>query len=176
MEPQRLIRLQPRRPNDPRMILCNNLLRRRSAQKVQIETAADGAINDPIVPQQPVLPVSVPRIHAMGRRRRRRVAFLIPVPSLDVHGMRIMPVDIDFLVVVEIVRVPEGLGPVVAQTKPVDTGCQAVDVVVWHHVRYAFEELVFENDLVPVSIEDDFSGSHARDAELEAGVVCPFEG
>jgi hypothetical protein len=47
-----------------------------------------------------------------------------------------MSIDVDFLVVFEVIRVPKRLRPVVAQSETVDTRCQTINIVLRDHVRY----------------------------------------
>lgn len=171
MESKSPVRLKTGCANNTSVILADYLLRGRSAQEVEIEASTDSAVGQAVSSQEPVLTMCVAGVDAVGCR----AGIVGPVPGLYVHWVRVMTVDVNFLIVVEVVCVPKRLCPVVTQPEAMDASCESVNVVVWYHVRHQFQELVLEDDLVSISVEEDLAGAGACDAELEAWLVGPGE-
>jgi len=171
VETERPVRLETRRADNTSVILADDLLRGRSTQKVQVKASTNGAVCNRVGSQQPILTMRVARVHSV----RRGGFVVLPIPGLDINRMRIVAVDVDLLIIVKVVGVPERLRPVVAQPEAMDGCREAVDVVVGDHVGHQFQELIFEDDLVAVGIEYDFSRAHTCNAELETGFVGPSE-
>lgn len=111
VEAQRPVRLHSRSANDLCMVLADDLGRRGTGDKVQVEAATNGSICQFALLQQPVLAMRVTSIHAMGCGRS------IAISSLQVHGVRIVTIHVDDLIIVQVVRIPESLSKVLPQAE-----------------------------------------------------------
>jgi len=110
------------------------------------------------------------RVASINTMRGRRT---ISIASLEIDWMCAVAIDVGQLIVVEVVRIPEGLGIVVAQSETVEGFRKAINIVVWYHRGDELEELVFENDLLAVCTEDSLARPNSGDLELEARIVGP---
>lgn len=171
VEPKSPVWLQTGSADDASVVLADDLFRSWSTHEIQVETTTDSTVSDTVIPQEPILAVCVAGVDTMRGRRR----IVSAVSRLNVHRVRVVTIDIDLLIVLQVVRVPERLRPVVAQPETVDARRETVDVVVWDHVGLQLEELILEHDLMAIRVEDDFAGARTLDAKLEAGVIAPGE-
>ena len=105
---QRPVRLHDWGLDDTSVVLADDVCRLWATQKVKIETAADGPVENIVRAEQPILSMSIPSIDTM---RSRGTVF---ISCFQVHRMRAMSVDIWELIIVQIICIPKRLCKVVA--------------------------------------------------------------